>query len=89
MLLQAYRVFIPYLVFEVDQSERGTLAAIALTVFAFTFLGALLVRLLGTRATLGIAAVALAVGRLAIQFSEAPECAGYSALQPWWPASGS
>ena len=73
VLLQAYRVFIPYLVFEVDQSERGTLAAIALTVFAFTFLGALLVRLLGTRATLGIAAVALAVGRLAIQFSEAPD----------------
>lgn len=72
VLLQAFRVFMPYLVFEVDQSERGTLARIALTVFGLTFLGALLFRVFGGRTTLVTAAIMLIVGRLGFQFTEAP-----------------
>src|SRR4051794_3354748 len=73
VVLQAYRVFVPYLVFEIDQSERTTLATIAVAVFGFTFCGALLFRLLGSRANLAIAVVILVIGRLSIQFSADPE----------------
>ncbi len=62
----------PYLVFEVDQSERGTLAKIAATVFGLTFLGAPLFRLFKARATLLIAVAGLAICRLGIQFTESP-----------------
>jgi endonuclease/exonuclease/phosphatase family metal-dependent hydrolase len=70
VLLQAFRVFMPYLVFEVDQSERGRLATIAFTVFALTLLGALLFRLFHARVTLAIAVATLAIGRLGFQFTE-------------------
>jgi endonuclease/exonuclease/phosphatase family metal-dependent hydrolase len=72
VVLQAYRVFVPYLVFEIDQSERTTLATIAVIVFGLTFCGALLFRLLGPRGTLALAAVVLIAGRLCIQFSSDP-----------------
>lgn len=72
VVLQAYRVFVPYLVFEIDQSERTTLATIAVAVFALTFCGALLVRLLGLQTTLVIAVGTLIIGRLTIQFSSDP-----------------
>ncbi len=72
VLLQAYRVFVPYLVFEIDQSERTTLAAIAVTVFGLTFGGAFLFRLLGPRATLAVAVGMLVVSRLCVQLSSDP-----------------
>lgn len=71
-LLQSYRVFVPYLVFEIDQSERTTLAQIAGAVFALTFLGAVLVRVLGGRWTMLAAAALLIATRLGLQFSEDP-----------------
>ena len=72
VLLHSFRVFMPYLVFEIDQSERTTLASIAVLVFALTFLGAVLFRLFGARVTLAIAVVGLAIGRLGFQFTEDP-----------------
>ncbi|MEZ4666240.1 MAG: endonuclease/exonuclease/phosphatase family protein [Thermomicrobiales bacterium] len=71
-LLQAHRVFVPYLVFEIDQSERTRLATNALVVFGLTFGGALLFRLAGPRITLAVAVALLVIGRLSIQFSENP-----------------
>lgn len=73
LLLQGFRVFIPYLVFEIDQSERARLATIALAVFALAFLAAPLYRLIGGRLTLSVAAAMLIVARMGIQFTENPE----------------
>jgi len=70
ILLQGFRVFVPYLVFEIDQSERVTLATIAVVVFGLTYLGAILYRLFGGRITLWLAVVLLTVARLWIQFTE-------------------
>ncbi len=70
--LQAFRVFVPYLVFEIDQSQRQQLAAIGGTVFGLALLGALLYRLAGGRIALWLAAALLVVARLGMQFTEQP-----------------
>lgn len=72
VLLQSLRVFMPYLVFEIDQSERETLAKIAVTVFALGFVGAILARIVKLRATLAITVGVLVIGRLGFQLTESP-----------------
>lgn len=73
ILLQSFRVFVPYLVFEVDQSERTTLATYGVIVFALAFVGAILVRLAGVRTTLVTGLILMAGSRLALQFIDAPD----------------
>ncbi|MCC6943330.1 MAG: endonuclease/exonuclease/phosphatase family protein [Thermomicrobiales bacterium] len=70
--LQAFRLFVPYLVFEIDQSQRQQLAAIGGAVFGLAFLGALLYRLAGGRIALWLAVALLLVARLGMQFTEQP-----------------
>ncbi len=70
--LQAFRVFVPYLVFETDQSQRLQLEAIGGAVFGLAFLGALLYRLAGSRIALWLAAAILLAARLGMQFTEQP-----------------
>ncbi len=72
LMLQALRVFVGYLVFVVDQSQRAELAAYAFGVFAATALAALLLRLLGPRTTLIASAALLVVARLAAQLVSTP-----------------
>lgn len=67
-MLEAMRVFVSYLVFVVDQSNRGTLAAIVLAVFLACGLSAPLVRLLGARQAVLLSAAGLALARVALQF---------------------
>lgn len=73
LFLQSYRVFVPYLIFEIDQSQRRQLGSIGLVVFGLAFLGALLYRLAGGRMTLWLAVAAMTVARLGVQFSRDPE----------------
>jgi endonuclease/exonuclease/phosphatase family metal-dependent hydrolase len=72
-MLQSIRVFVAYLVFVVDQSNRIALALIALGVFAAIGLGGVIVRALGvSRAVLAVAGV-LGLSRLVMQLWEQPE----------------
>ena len=73
LMLQAMRVFISYLVFVVDQSNRATLAVVSLGVFLAVGLGGGLCRWLGVPQTAGLAAVGLAATRLGLQFWQQPE----------------
>lgn len=72
LLLQATRVFVGYLVFVVDQSNRLELGMISGGVFAAPLLAAAGQRLFGVRRTLLAATALLAMSRLAVQFSEQP-----------------
>lgn len=73
LMLQSMRVFVSYLVFVVDQSNRTTLAGIAGGVFLASGLGWLAVKASGLRWTLIASAVTLAATRSALQFWRAPE----------------
>ncbi len=72
LMLQSMRVFVSYLVFVVDQSNRSTLAAIATGVFLLSGLSWLLIRRIGPRSVV-IGSVGLLVAtRLTMQFWENP-----------------
>lgn len=72
-MLQSIRVFVAYLVFVVDQSNRVTLAGAALGVFAAIGLGGVILRALGSsRAVLSVATL-LGLSRLVLQFWGQPE----------------
>jgi endonuclease/exonuclease/phosphatase family metal-dependent hydrolase len=72
-MLESMRVFVSYLVFVVDQSQRVTLATIAVLVFASVIFGGPLARRFGPRVGLGVAVGLLLVSRLVLQFWEQPE----------------
>ena len=72
LMLQSSRAFVSYLVFVVDQSQRATIAAIALVVFAFPALTWLLVRRAGLRGLFTAAVALLIVTRLSLQIVEQP-----------------
>lgn len=72
-MLQATRVFVGYLVFVVDQSQRVTLGISALAVFLAPGLAWILVRYAGAaRIFLGSTAILIAA-RLVLQFWQVPE----------------
>jgi endonuclease/exonuclease/phosphatase family metal-dependent hydrolase len=73
LMLQATRVFVSYLVFVIDQSNRTQIAAVALGVFVASGLGGLVARLLGRRAGVLLGAALLVTSRLALQFLESAE----------------
>ncbi|HET7036795.1 MAG TPA: hypothetical protein VFI42_14005 [Thermomicrobiaceae bacterium] len=72
LMLQAMRVFVSYLVFVLDQSQRAQIAGSVLAVILAIGLGGPLLRLLGPRALIAAAALLLGLARLGIQFSGAP-----------------
>jgi endonuclease/exonuclease/phosphatase family metal-dependent hydrolase len=73
LMLQATRVFVSYLVFVIDQSNREQIALAAVAVFGASGLGGLVVRLLGRRAAVLAAGTLLGLSRLGLQFLESPE----------------
>jgi hypothetical protein len=73
LMLQSIRVFVSYLVFGVDQSQRDALAIIAVIVFASIALGGPLARRFGPRAAIATSVGLLVVARLVLQFWEQPE----------------
>jgi len=86
LMLQSMRVFVSYLVFVVNQSNRPTLAAIATGVFVLSGLSWLLIRVVGPRSVVIGAAGLLALSRLALQFWENPTARlwlGAAALICW------
>src|SRR6185437_15555041 len=68
LMLQSMRVFVSYLVFVVDQSNRSTLAAVAAGVFLACGLSWLLIRVIGLRSTIVGSILLLSASRLALQF---------------------
>ena len=72
LMLEGMRVFVSYLVFVVDQSQRVELATTTFGVFLAIGLGGLLARLHGARRALLICAALCGLARLALQFWEAP-----------------
>lgn len=72
LMLQSVRVFVSYLVFVVDQSQRASIATIAIVVFAFPLSCWVLVRLAGTQRLLAAAVLLLAAARLCMQLVEQP-----------------
>ncbi len=73
LMLQSMRVFVSYLVFVVDQSNRNTLAGIAVGVFLLSGVAWVAIRLTGLRAILVGTTILLAVTRLALQYWAAPD----------------
>lgn len=73
LMLQATRVFLAYLVFEIDQANRGQLAGISFGVFAAFVFGGVLARGIGPRGVLGLTALVLVIARLILQFTELPD----------------
>ncbi len=73
LMLQSTRVFVSYLVWVVDQANRGTLALVALAVYAATALALLLPRFVGPRGALFVAVGALVVPRAVLQVVPQPE----------------
>lgn len=71
-MLQATRVFVGYLVFVVDQSQRITLGVTALAVFLAPGLVWLLVRVAGTQRVLLGSTALLVLARLVFQFWQEP-----------------
>ncbi|HEX2282538.1 MAG TPA: hypothetical protein VHG52_12345, partial [Thermomicrobiales bacterium] len=71
-MLQGSRVFVGYLVFVVDQSERVTLALAALVVFSAPALAWILVRMSRATNVLAGSISMLIVARLVMQFWEHP-----------------
>ncbi len=72
LMLQSVRVFVSYLVFVIDQSQRTTIAIIAIAVFAFPILTWLFTRFSTAAQVLTAAVFALALGRLVVQLVEQP-----------------
>ena len=72
LMLQAMRVFVSYLVFVVNQSNRSTLASIAAGVFLLSGLSWILIRVVGPRSVVIGSAGLLALTRLVLQFWENP-----------------
>ena len=72
LTLQSERVFVSYLVFVVDQSERLTIALIALAVFAFPVTTYALRRLSSPSFVLLGGCTAIAIARMTLQFADSP-----------------
>ncbi len=72
LMLQSMRVFVSYLVFVVDQSNRSTLASIAVSVFLVSGLSWIFIQLTGVRRVLVGSALLLAVSRVLLQYWQAP-----------------
>lgn len=72
LMLQSTRVFVSYLVFVVDQSQRMTIATIAVVAFALPIFTWLFVRLAGAKHIFTGSIVVLAVARLILQLVEQP-----------------
>jgi endonuclease/exonuclease/phosphatase family metal-dependent hydrolase len=70
--LQCERVFVPTMIFDVDQSNRFELARNAVGVFLMIVFGAALVRASGPRQAALVSALVLAVCRIIVQFSGSP-----------------
>ncbi|MGH2561491.1 MAG: endonuclease/exonuclease/phosphatase family protein [Thermomicrobiales bacterium] len=73
LMLEATRVFLSYMVFVIDQSERATLGWIALGVVLAFGLAFIPVRLFGTKRAIFLASGGLVLFRVVLQFWEMPE----------------
>ncbi len=73
LMLESMRVFVSYLVFVVDQSNRSTLGGIAVGVFLASGLGWLLIRALSVRTVLAGSTILLVLSRIVLQYWQAPE----------------
>jgi endonuclease/exonuclease/phosphatase family metal-dependent hydrolase len=73
LMLQATRVFVSYLVFTIDQSNRTALAGSAALVFGLVGAGGLVVHLLGLPRAILVTGGALGLSRLVLQFWGQPE----------------
>ncbi len=71
-MLQSSRVFVGYLIFVVDQSQRVTLITTALAVFLAPGLAWALVRAVGTQRLLLASTAILVLARLTLQFWQEP-----------------
>lgn len=86
LMLQSMRVFVSYLVFVVDQSNRTSLAGIAVGVFLLSGIAWIGIRLTGPGEVLLGSTVMLAVTRVALQYWDAPDarlCLGAAVLVCW------
>lgn len=72
LMLQSTRVFISYLIFVADQSQRFWIGAAALTIFLFPILVVVLIRKLGLPRTVTAATTTLIATRLILQFIDQP-----------------
>lgn len=72
LLVEAMRVFVSYMVFVIDQSQRTTLALVTLGVFLAIGLAPLLPRLLGGQLALRTSVAGLVLARLLLQFWSLP-----------------
>ncbi len=72
LALQCERVFVPTMIFVIDQSNRTELGLTAAVVFLAIALGALLVRGIGAARAAVVSAILLVACRLAVQFVERP-----------------
>ncbi len=92
LMLQSMRVFVSYLVFVIDQSQRTTLGGVAAGVFLASGLGWILIRSFGPVPAVVASSVVLACARFALQFWVAPEARlwlGAVAIIAWgWLAYG-
>jgi endonuclease/exonuclease/phosphatase family metal-dependent hydrolase len=73
VMFQAMRVFVSYMVFVIDQSNRAELAVAVFGTFLGIGLGGVLVWLLGWRATVLVGMAGFVVTRGIVQFWELPE----------------
>ena len=86
MMLEATRVFLSYMVFMIDQSERVKLGGTAIAVFASFVLGGLIAKAIGPKAAVAATAIALLTSRLVLQFVENPDARlylGIAAVIAW------
>lgn len=73
LMLEATRVFFAYMIFELDQANRGLLAVTSFGVFAAFLLGGLAAAVLRNRGAVLATVFTLIAARLVIQFTENPE----------------
>lgn len=73
LMLQSMRVFVSYLVFVVDQSNRSALGGIAAGVFLASGIGWLVIRATGVKPVLLGSTSLLALSRIVLQYWQAPE----------------
>ncbi|HLI50685.1 MAG TPA: endonuclease/exonuclease/phosphatase family protein, partial [Thermomicrobiaceae bacterium] len=72
LMLEAIRVFVAYMVFVIDQSNRTRIAEVTFIAFGAIALGGLLAWLLGRRSAVLVGLGILLISRLILQFWEAP-----------------
>ena len=72
LMLQSMRVFVSYLVFVVDQSNRTSLAGIAISVFLLSGIAWIAIRFTGPREIVLGSTLLLALTRIALQYWQAP-----------------